>query len=973
MLGNSIYSISTVVAAYMAGLGIGALIAGTFVSPLTYPIRTYGVIEGIIGTFGVASPFLFKLLHPFFSHLFFLQEVSHSLFLIIRFIVVFGILLIPTIAMGMTLPILVSGLSAKRPIFGSLVGRLYGWNTAGAVLGAIAAGFLLLPSLGLFKTIMFASTLNFAILVMIYVIPPLRTWQVLPKSGGKTLKKTTTGAESPEGKLFRHSGKVILFLFACSGFLTLVYEVGWTRILTPIIGSSVYSFTIILATFLLGIAIGSLVIARWAEGMKKPFLAFGIFEILLGIIALAGTFSFHYLPELFVSIIQKSDFSITWIVLGEFFLSGFISFLPCLLMGFLFPIASCAYRKSEPTPGRNIAHIYFFNTSGAIFGSLITGFILVPKIGILKTLIMTSLLSVAIGIIALIVSEATRRTKLLSAGIVLSLSIVLALFVPSWDINLMNRGLIQVLRDIKAGDPSGGLQKKGQILFHKEGKNATVAVSFVGKDIYLKIAGKVDASAVKDATTQILCAQLPLLYAEHPVDVCIVGLGSGITTHSVLTHPVQSVDTIEIEEAVVDASKYFTVVNQDPLSDPRSKIIIDDARNYLSYVDKKYDVIISEPSNPWIAGINSLFTHEFYDIVHEKLVNGGVFSQWIQTYELSAQSFATILRTLNSNFPHCHFYFIPESGDTLLIASKGKLALSFRQISAFFKNREVSEDLKRIDILNPFDLSTFFVAPLSDIVAAFGEGPYNTDDNSYIEYKAPFELLRQSKSEYRLAVGQHLIEETRVTLFSDLDEKQAFLGMSLSSLKRNDEVRMDLILARLKNRHFEREVSQLISAIQEKEREKEKERLAYRLFKKADESLKKRQYDLASRYTQEALNLKPDLDDLSFNSALLLLTIGKLEEAEKVFKSILERKPFGYTYASFLNLGSIYWNRNQLKKGMAYYEEAVRYNPYLANGYIQTANAYKILGNPDKARTLLIRALELEPTNERARELLETL
>ncbi|MEW5807741.1 MAG: fused MFS/spermidine synthase [Acidobacteriota bacterium] len=980
-LGNTLHAISTVVGAYMAGLGFGALLSGNFCGRLRYPIRTYGWIEGTVGIFGLVSPFVFDLLFPVFGHLSFLKDSSFTIFLIARFVIVFSILLIPTVAMGMTLPLLVSALTAKRPEFGSSVGKLYGLNTAGAVLGTVLGGFLLLPYLGLFKSIISASLLNLTILALIYLVPSLRNWfthaserdierSAAAKAGMETAPAGAKGHLKPEK---RAAGVIILTLFAISGFLALVYEVGWTRVLSLTIGSSVYSFTIILATFLLGIALGSLIIARKAEKMKRPVLIFGILEVILGISTLAGTFFFYYIPQFFAVIIYKSHFNVKLIVAGEFLLSALISFIPCLIMGLLFPVAACAYRKSEVSAGKNIGRIYFFNTFGAIFGSIATGFILIPHIGILKTLILTSASSVLIGIIAFFSSEIQLKPKILSSGLALSFTFFLSVLVPSWDIGRMNRGLIQIIRDIKTGDISGGVKKEEEILYYKEGKNATVAVSYVGSDMYLKIGGKIDASAVADSITQTLCAQIPLLYADNPKDVCVIGLGSGVSTYSVLTHPVRSVDTLEIEESVIEASGYFYPVNHDPLSDPRSTIIVEDARSYLSYTDKKYDVIISEPSNPWIAGINSLFTADFYEIINKKLNDGGVFSQWLQTYELSVDSLATIMRTMNSKFHNCHFYYITRGGDSLLIAKKGKIELDFAKVSRFFENEKVARDLRKINITNPFDFSTYYIAPLTEIVRALGKGTINTDDNSYIEYRAPFELLSPKEREYSIAVGEQFIDETKKVFFPDLGEGESLLNLGLSFLKLNDKVRTDFILARLKSRNYEKETSTFIEEIRKMEEVKANEKKGYDLFNRAEEAFRAENNSLASDSVMEALALAPHLDDLAFNGALMLLNLGKLDEAEKILKEIIKREPFAYTYTSYLNLGSLYWNRKEPDRGIEYYQKAIDYNPYFTSGYVQIARAYAMKGEKEQARQNLLRALKLNPANSQARELLNSI
>jgi spermidine synthase len=270
----------------------------------------------------------------------------------------------------------------------------------------------------------------------------------------------------------------------------------------------------------------------------------------------------------------------------------------------------------------------------------------------------------------------------------------------------------------------------------------------------LLINGKTDATTGtgEDMAQQVMVGQMPLLLAPDAKDVCIVGYGSGVTTHAVLTHPVRSALTIELEGAVIEAAPFFSEAASRPLSDPRSRLVVEDAGTYLRSTKEAFDVIISEPSNPWIAGVGNLFTREFYEEARRRLRPGGIFCQWIQTYSASPATLSTVFRTVVTSFPHGQLFYVESSGDLIILASPDReVTLDEARMRAVLAQPAIREDFARIGIRSLEDVLRAYRGRLDRVAREAGPGPINTDDNSWLEHRAPLDLITAQEENPLLA------------------------------------------------------------------------------------------------------------------------------------------------------------------------------------------------------------------------------
>ncbi|MEZ4653394.1 MAG: hypothetical protein R3E12_07285 [Candidatus Eisenbacteria bacterium] len=520
----------------------------------------------------------------------------------------------------MTLPVVI-GASARRSREDSReAGMLYGINTLGAVAGTVAASFLLVPQIGLLRTCLVAGALDAAVALLAWLLD--RDVGVIESSPGADSRAARTAAPSSTraGGPSPHQWAV-LGLFAISGAIAIGFEVAWFRILGLTFGPSVYAFAAMLAIYLLGVGAGSALAGPWVQRTRLSGLGlFASLEAALAAVGLAALLLVNALPSLYVSVFRGllGPLHEGALAGSQLAVAGALVFLPCLIMGMIFPAAVRAFREAgrDGSPESNVGRLYVWNTIGGIAGSLVTGFVLLPRFGVWSTMTGAAVgsLLVASGVAGVAIARAgsflrVRRDLIgMVPGVLAVLTVVW--FIPRWNIADFNRGryrfLYSATSDQEKLDP-------GQLIYHREGVNVSVAVYRGLGAASLHIGGKPDASTnLSDILTQCLSGHLPLMFAPRIEKVGVVGYGSGMTAGAALTHPeVRELDLMEIEEAVIDASVYFDCISDDPLDDPRTHLLVEDGRVHLTYAPDKYDVLISEPSNPWMAGITNLFTREF--------------------------------------------------------------------------------------------------------------------------------------------------------------------------------------------------------------------------------------------------------------------------------------------------------------------------------------------------------------------------
>ena len=410
----------------------------------------------------------------------------------------------------------------------------------------------------------------------------------------------------------------ILLAFGFSGWCALTYQVAWNRILSLLLGSSIYAFSLILTTFILGLALGTVVFSRWVNTFKNPLVVFGFLQVGIGVSALMMIPLFENIPFINRWVYQNWSMEFTTIQWSVFLVMFCFLFVPTFFMGGQFPVVVRLVVRKLDTLGHSIGKVYASNTVGTIIGSFLAGFVLIPWIGVQDTILVAVGLNLLVGTALLIFSaDLSLNSKIYVLPAILVVCFLYGRSMEPWDKSVISSGSYMPYR---IGDLSEAEKKANKILFFKEGTHTTVTTELsVSGNIFLRVNGKTDASLAMDMRTQLLSGYLPMFLHENPESVLVIGQGSGITLGAVEQFPIKSVDLVEISSAVIEGSRYFDPFNHNALSDDRLKIILADGRNHVALADRKYDVIISEPSNPWISGVGALFTDNFFKLMKKRL------------------------------------------------------------------------------------------------------------------------------------------------------------------------------------------------------------------------------------------------------------------------------------------------------------------------------------------------------------------
>ncbi len=684
-----------VLSLFMGGMSLGALIAARKLASVRSPVRTYGLIEGGIGLYALLFPTIAELVMRFCYDAVFPAVGSASMISLIKWTMAALMILPPCVLLGMTFPLMSAGILRQEPDrSGEILSLLYFTNSLGAALGAVVSGFVLVTNFGLPGTLVVAAILN----LLIFAVA-VRKRETFPPM--QVEEKTT---EAAGGKLEGFWLTVLLALGFGTGLSSFMYEIGWIRMLSMIIGSATHSFEVMLSAFIFGLAAGGLWVRRRMDKFRRPELVLGLVQLLMGMAAIATLPLYRLAVEAMgglltehPSVIALFDAEhhpwITWVFgekpewvvdlfgggRNELLWSAFnvLRYILCLLI--MLPATFCAgmtlpllthvlLRRGQPEGV--IGKVYGLNTLGSIVGAVTAGLLLMPLIGLKNVIVIGAAVDIGLGIL-LIVRErrhgkplASLRRTLITASVGGGAMLFMGLFVLQLDPMVMTS---TVYRNGRTRLPDDDYT----LLSYVDGRTASVSVvdrqSHAGYRV-LYANGKPDATVIVDhypegrkpefgpdlagdEPTQMLLGVLPIMARPHAKNVALIGFGSGVSAHTALGSPnLERLDTIEIEPEMIRGSEAFKAVNHRAYEDPRSHLWIDDAKAFFAGEARAYDIIISEPTNPWVSGVSSLFTLEFYVETKRYLADDGILVQWLQGYELSDTLTLTVLAALDREF-----------------------------------------------------------------------------------------------------------------------------------------------------------------------------------------------------------------------------------------------------------------------------------------------------------------------------------
>jgi spermidine synthase len=760
VFGGSHLAVTAVLSIFMAGLAVGGYLMGRVADRVARPLRVYGLLELGIAAAALIFMGLMRVYPSVYVAL--AQGREDSILYLSGVRVLFSLLalIVPTTLMGGTLPILSRFVARQLDELRCTLSFLYGLNTLGAVLGALLAGFVLLPTYSLSTTVLLAVAAN-----VVIGLGSILLQESVPSSAspGDASGEVRGAIPAPDPSI--PSGgqdpwkdaptPLVLWGIGISGFCALGYEVLWTRILTIGVGASVYGFTVMLVAFLTGIALGSKAYGVTVRllgvrdtGPARPIAWFGVVQVLIGLTAFLVTVFLRDIPaasiqlqELLLRTGIGSFGARAWSSFALAFLSMVV---PAIFMGAAFPLAGEVQARSRRTVGRAVGEVLAFNTVGAILGAGVSGFGLIYLFGIERSLQMLTVINIGLGLLVLC-SLRRRRwlTAVVTAG---TLGAVAFLAVNQTAVRLWDMKYFAVFRNnqpeaFRTPAMVREAVENTDVLYYAEGIESIVsAIKVKGGEQSFITNGRIEASTHLQAQQcQLALGHLPMLLSRDPKRVLVVGLGSGMTLGATSIHPgVERITLAEIEPKVVGVARTFAAYNHQVLDNPKVRIVFNDGRNFLLTTAEKFDVITADPIHPWFRGAGYLYTTEYFGLAAEHLRPGGVIAQWLPIYELTPRDLQSVVRTFRQQFRYTLMWLTHY--DAELVGSNDPIRIDEAALERRIAEPAVASDLKKVMMGSAADFLSYFLMG-TDGMARFSQGGIlNTDDNLYLEFSAPFSI-----------------------------------------------------------------------------------------------------------------------------------------------------------------------------------------------------------------------------------------
>jgi len=705
VVGVEVYAVTTAISAFFAGLALGGLAFGRWADRLRRPVRLYAGLELLVALLGVGATFALAHAAGAFARL----EASLGL---LAWLLPFALVGLPAFFMGGTLPVLVRALKPVEGQLGRAGGGLYAANTAGAIAGTLLAAFVLLPALGVLGSACAAAGFN-----------------LLAAVGALLARREAVEPAAPAGQVApprRPAARLAIALYCVAGGVALGYEVVWTQSIVQFMSTRAFAFAVVLATYLCGLVLGSALYARRADRLRDPWGLFGL------LIAAAGLLAILQVAGLGAWLLGAQTRAEALVLgLGGSELAGMcarfavaalcVVFLPTTLLGAAFPLALRLAVDSAHV-GRDVGRVVALNTLGGILGVMLTGFVLVPGLGLVRTLALLAALAAAVGLLAVWRGEGVgKRLRLGVALVAVATLAVGALTSP--------RHLAELL-------PAA---RHGQITFYEEGRGGTVAVVEQGRGqnrfsrLYIQGVSNT-GDAMPSLRYMRLQALLPLLVHDgEPRSALVIGFGTGITAGAMLRyqglqHPVVA----ELLPEVLAAAPHFKGTF-DARHDPRLEIRLRDGRRELLRSAERYDMITLEPPPPSAAGVVNLYSRDFYQLAASRLAQGGIVAQWLPLPTQNEEDSRALVRSFIDVFPHA-WLWTTEFHEMLLVGSLQPLRLDVPRIRERFAQPEVSAALAEVGVDSPEALLATWVTDRAGLESFAGDAPPVTDDQPRIEY-----------------------------------------------------------------------------------------------------------------------------------------------------------------------------------------------------------------------------------------------
>lgn len=785
VLGGAQIAVTTTISIFMLGLAAGSWVVARQIRRFNNLLFLYGFLEIGIALSAGFFILLMKVYPQIYSYL--AGLVPHSLVYLTAIRVVFATvaMILPTMLMGATLPVLTACVARNPQSVAGSVSFIYGFNTLGAAVGVIGSVFFLLRFLPVSMLILLAIGINVLAGILSFIIQgryhllSFPDWgTTAPDRREAEEKIEEQSGDKTEAANIQFTSRLVLWGIGISGFCALGYEVLWTKILILFLDATVYSFATILAAFLLGMCLGSLAYVffqkitgfriTWRCGdHASAAVGFGLTQVMIG---MATIFIMRYLFGLpvYTTFLQHYIFNLT----GRLFFShqfsnflvalGFIA-VPAFFMGLSVPLAGKVYSGWKKTTGRSVGELLAYNTFGAIFGGAVSGYVLLYFLGIERSLLALCLLNIGVGVVV-IASLGKKKIFSLAMGLAIVALEAVLFFYPgvfgSWDSKFL--ATYTPYRAVFYTDTLKAQEQldKHDLLYYAEGFESIVS-STLRRDtntLQFTVNGRPEASTnLEDVQNQYMLGHLPMLLHRHPQKALVIGAGSGMTLAAVSSHPsVKNLQLVEIEPMVLGVARSFGEFNHNIVDHPGISVVFNDARNYLLGSTEMFDVITADPIHPTWRGSGYLYTLEYFRLAGEHLKPGGIMCQWLPLYLLSTENVRSIVNTFRQAFRYVQVWL--TMADVQLVGSNEPIMIDIQDMERRIRVPAVLNDLESVFMGSAEDLLGYFLMGDRSAVAFSRNAIINRDDNVYLEFSSP------------LTAGDRFLEAANMDVLTDYRE-----------------------------------------------------------------------------------------------------------------------------------------------------------------------------------------------------------
>lgn len=740
-LGHAAYAQSLVLIIFMGGMALGSWVASRYSARSRSPLLFYAGVEFVIGVAALLFHDLFTSLIGIFYATVLPSIGSPVAGAVLKWLAASILIMPQSVLLGMTFPLMSAGIIRRFPDTpGGSIAMLYFTNSIGAAIGVLVSGFWLISLVGLPGTIFSAGLLNIVLATVVWML----------------VRLDPTPATAPlDSEQITDSRSSLKQLFLVAAFITgaasFIYEISWIRMLSLVLGATTHSFELMLSAFITGLAFGGLWIKRRIDRIASPVRFSGYVQVIMGVLALLTipvfVGSFHWM-EWLLKALDTTDAGYASFSIASHVIAMSVMLPTTFMAGMTLPLFTYVLIRQRHGES-SIGQIYAANTIGAIAGVLAAVHVGLPVLGLKGVILVGALLDIGLGLVLLSREpvDRTRSIDLTSGAVIGCGTLVLTIALANLNPLLLTSG---VYRNGTTERPEGD-----KIVFYQDGKTATVSLlASASGQVYLATNGKPDASIqfdpakryAMDEVTMVIAGTLPMAYKPDARQVANIGMGSGLTTHVMLAHDaIERIDTIEIEPAIVAAATGYGDFVERAFTDPRSRIYIEDAKTFFSLHNSIYDIIIAEPSNPWVSGVASLFSTEFYGMVKRHLRGDGLFVQWIQLYEFTDELAESILKALTENFSDYVIYTTDGSNILLIARNEGELPKpNWPTVFASGMSRE----LARLDINSENDMLVRKLIERRSFLPYLNSSrvPTNSDYYPYVDLNAGSARYRKAQA-----------------------------------------------------------------------------------------------------------------------------------------------------------------------------------------------------------------------------------